>query len=541
MQGRMAGARGALAGLRGDLFGGLTAGVVALPLALAFGVASGAGAAAGLYGAIVLGLVAALLGGTRMQISGPTGPMTVVFASALVAVGGDLGLAMAVVLVGGLTQIALGVLRSGGLIRFIPYPVVSGFMSGVGVIIVLLQTAPLLGAAPQSSPLAAVLGLPGLLPQLEGEALLLGFLTLLVVFRTPMVVSRIVPAPLVALISMTALSVAAGFSVPVIGEIPAGLPALVLPKFSLETWTTALVLGTTLGVLGAIDSLLTSLVADSVTRTRHQSNRELVGQGVGNLLCAFVGGLPGAGATMRTVVNIKSGGRGRASGVVHSLFLLALLLGLGPLASQIPLAVLAGILIKVGVDILDYRLLRLLPNAPRADVAVMAAVFLLTVLVNLIVAVGVGVVLSMGLIIHRLVRQARFQVRPLPLPHDEGADDRGASAEMDSGIRVIEIDGAFFFGSASQLLDRVDQIIGTRIAVFDCSRVPFMDLSAQFTLEEMIERLRSQDIEALVVVPPALHAQLQRLRAPQLPVEILRDDLAEALAEARARVAAQPG
>ena len=291
--------------LRGDFFGGLTAGVVALPLALAFGVASGAGAAAGLYGAIVLGLVAALCGGTRVQISGPTGPMTVVFASALLAVGGDIGLAMAAVLVGGLVQIALGLLRAGGMVRFIPYPVVSGFMSGVGVIIVLLQTAPLLGATPQPSPLGAALALPDVIAAFNGQALLLGFLTLLVVFRMPMVVSRIVPAPLVALIAMTALSVAAGFSVPVIGDIPAGLPDLMLPSVSLETWTTVLVLGITLGMLGAIDSLLTSLVADSITRTRHQSNRELIGQGLGNLLCAFVGGLPGAGATMRTVVNIK--------------------------------------------------------------------------------------------------------------------------------------------------------------------------------------------------------------------------------------------
>ena len=206
--------------LQGDFFGGLTAGVVALPLALAFGVASGAGAAAGLYGAIVLGLVAALLGGTRMQISGPTGPMTVVFASALAVVGGDVAVAMAAVMIGGLVQIGLGLLRAGGLVRFIPYPVVSGFMSGIGVIIILLQSAPLVGAPTSSAPLAAVIGLPGVLAQVNGEALLLGFFTLLIVFRTPMAVSRIVPAPLVALVAMTALAVAAGFSVPVIGDIP---------------------------------------------------------------------------------------------------------------------------------------------------------------------------------------------------------------------------------------------------------------------------------------------------------------------------------
>jgi SulP family sulfate permease len=279
-------------------------------------------------------------------------------------------------------------------------------------------------------------------------------------------------------------------------------------------------------------------VADSITRTRHHSNRELIGQGIGNLLCAFAGGLPGAGATMRTVVNIKSGGRGRLSGVVHALFLLALLLGLGPLAERIPLAVLAGILIKVGVDILDYRMLRLVRTAPRADVAVMAAVFVLTVLVDLIVAVGAGVVLSMMLIIHQLVRQTKFRVRPLH--RDPIADNTRVDADLESGIRVIEIDGAFFFGSASQLLDRVDQVIGTRVAVFDCSRVPFMDLSAQFALEEMIERLNAQSIAVRVVVPPAIHQQLLRLCAPQLPAGILRDDLETALAEARSLVT-QPG
>ena len=520
----------ALSRVRGDVFGGLTAGVVALPLALAFGVASGAGAAAGLYGAIALGLAAALLGGTRMQISGPTGPMTVVFASALVALGGDLAMALGAVLVGGLVQVGLGLLKAGGLVRFIPYPVVSGFMSGIGTIIILLQIAPLLGVGPLASPLAAVIALPKTLVGLDAQALLLSFLTLVLVFRTPMAVSRLVPAPLVALIAMTALSVTAGFDVPVIGHIPMGLPELQLPAFSVEAWTTIMVLGVTLGVLGAIDSLLTSLVADSITRTRHDSDRELIGQGVGNMLCAFVGGLPGAGATMRTVVNIKSGGRGRLSGVVHALFLLALLLGAAPLASQIPLAVLAGILVKVGVDILDYRMLKLLRTAPRTDVMVMGAVFGLTVLVDLIVAVGAGVMLSMMLIIHQLSRQASLRVWPL---ERGGEAPAGANADLESGVRVVEVGGPFFFGSTSQLLDRVDEVIGTRAAVFDCSRVPFMDLSAQFALEDMVERLKAQSIAVFVVVPPAIHAQLLRLRAPQLPAAVLYDDLDAALQQAR--------
>lgn len=508
---------------RGDLFGGVTAGVVALPLALAFGVASGAGAAAGLYGAIALGLVAALAGGTRMQISGPTGPMTVVFASVLLAVGNNMALAMAAVLIGGLLQIAMGMLRAGGLVRFIPYPVVSGFMSGIGVIIILIQFAPSIGAPPPHSPPEALLRLPATLTAFNGQACLLAALTLLIVFLAPVRVSRIVPAPLIALIGMTLLSVLLGLNVPVIGEIPLGLPALHLPTLSLETWTTVLILGLTLALLGSIDSLLTSLVADSITRTRHQPNRELIGQGLGNMLCAFVGGLPGAGATMRTVVNIKSGGSGRLSGVVHALFLLALLLGAAPLATDVPLAVLAGILIKVGVDILDYRLLKRLRNAPRADVLVMSTVFCLTVFVDLIVAVGAGVVLSMGLIIHSLIRQASFRVWPAAA---------GTGSSMEGQVRVIEIGGPFFFGSASQLVERVDPVIGTRAVVFDCSRVPFMDLSAEFALEEMVEGLAAQSITSYVVVPEAIRTQLLALASTTLTPQILMPDLAAALTAA---------
>ena len=517
------------AGLKGDIFGGLTAGVVALPLALAFGVASGVGAAAGLYGAIALGLLAAVFGGTRMQISGPTGPMTVVFAATLVAVGGDVAMAMAAVLVGGLGQILLGVLRAGGLVRFIPYPVVSGFMSGIGVIIILLQIAPLLGAAPTSSPIKALLAVPETLAAINLQAVILAVGSLAIVFLTPVRLGRIIPPPLIALILMTLLSVMGGFSVPVIGEIPMGLPDLAMPQFSLETWTTVLSLGATLALLGSIDSLLTSLVADSITRTRHDSNRELVGQGLGNILCAFVGGLPGAGATMRTVVNIKAGGSGRLSGVCHALFLLALLLGAAPLASQIPLAVLAGILVKVGMDILDYRMLRLIRQAPRADVVVMGVVFCLTVFVDLIVAVGAGVILAMGLIIHRLIALSSVDVWP-----DEEDASVPDGSTMRGKVRVLEIRGAFFFGSASRLIDRVDHLLGTRAVVINCRRVPFMDLSAIFTLEEMVENLKTQEIAVFVVVPEAIRDQLLILKAPNLPAEMLYTAYEPAKAAARA-------
>jgi len=350
---------------RGDFFGGLTAGVVALPLALAFGVASGFGAVAGLYGAIALGFFAALLGGTSTQVSGPTGPMTVIFAAAIVAFPGDATAVLGVVFLAGILQIAFGFMKVGVFIRYMPYPVISGFMSGIGVIIILLQLHPLLGAASVGSPLQAVLNLPASISSVNLYSLVLALITMAIVFLTPARISRVVPSPLLALLGGSLVSIMFNFPVAVIGEIPSGLPEFALPLFSVALLPKIIPMALALAVLGVIDSLLTSVVADSMTKTRHNSNQELIGQGMGNILASLIGGLPGAGATMRTVVNVKAGGTTRISGMTHSLFLLAILLGLGRYAALIPLPVLAGILMKVGVDILDYRLLRMVKRVPR--------------------------------------------------------------------------------------------------------------------------------------------------------------------------------
>lgn len=494
--------------LKGDLFGGITAGIIALPLALAFGVASGAGAAAGLYGAIVLGFVAAIFGGTRAQISGPTGPMTVVFASALTAFGGSLEMAMAVVLVGGLLQIIFGLLRTGTLIHFIPYPVISGFMSGIGVIIIILQIAPLLGVAGESSPINALFQMISTVQNINIQAFLLGLLTLLILFTTPVKISRVIPSPLLALLFVTPISLLAGFQVPEIGQIPMGLPKVTLPHFSLEQWSTIFTLGLTLALLGSLDSLLTSLVTDSITQTRHRSNRELFGQGLGNMLCAFVGGLPGAGATMRTVVNVRSGGKTQLSGMIHALFLLTLLLGLAPLATHIPLSVLAGILIKVGIDILDYRMLKLIKTAPKSDILIMLTVFSLTVLVDLVIAVGAGVVLAMVILTRRMAKEADIRFDDKNGHHFHDVEKVGA------GVRVIHVKGPLFFGSASQVLDRmetVDRFIDTRQIIIDCRKVDYMDLTAIFGLESMVERLLHHKIEVRVVTNPVLRDQILNL------------------------------
>ncbi|PLY06889.1 MAG: SulP family inorganic anion transporter [Desulfuromonas sp.] len=495
----------------GDLFGGITASVIALPLALAFGVASGAGAQAGLYGAIILGFVAALAGGTKVQISGPTGPMTVVAAATLVMFKGDISLLMAAVLLTGLFQIALGLLKVGKFVKFVPYPVISGFMSGIGVIIILLQINPLVGIAGVNSPLAAVKALTGLSSSYQVDAVYVGILALLIVFFTPKKLARIVPTPLLALVAVTVLTRLVGFEVPTIGDIPSGLPDFRLPTFSAEHLTAIVSAGLSLAVLGSIDSLLTSLVADSITKTEHNSNRELIGQGLGNTLTAFFGGIPGAGATMRTVVNVKSGGRTRLSGMLHALILLAILLGLGTYAALVPLAVLAAILIKVGIDIVDYRFFKIIRQAPKHDLVVMATVLLLTVFVDLIMAVGVGVVLASILLTVRVTSQVKSTVSDMEVDVAHIADCSDLEGRNSFLIRVVNIDGPFFFGSTSQLVGQVGAMLGTRAVVFNCLAVPFIDLSAFFALGEIILKLKGNGIVPFIVVSEELRAKMLRL------------------------------
>jgi len=478
----------------GNLYGGIVAAIIALPLAIAFGIASGLGAAAGLYGAIFLGFFAALFGGTKTQISGPTGPMTVVVASVIPVFAHNPALLFGTFLLAGLFQLLFGLLRLGSAVRYIPYPVISGFMNGIGIIIIVLQFNTALGVAGNSSVMGALLSIPSALQQLNPAALLLALASLAIVLLTPMRISKIVPSPLVALVLLSIASHLLGLNVATVSDIPTGLPTFTLPEFSLEQLSFMVTSALTLAVLGSIDSLLTSIVADSITRQKHDSNRELIGQGIGNAAASFFGGLPGAGATMRTVINIKSGAVGRLSGAVHALFLLLILLALSPLAEYIPLSVLAGILIKVGLDILDYRMLGHLKNAPRHDLAVMVAVFLLTVFVDLIVAVAVGVILASLLIIYRLTKGVKVDISGVT-ELKEGSGDR----ITDEGIRIVNITGPFFFGSTSQIIESVEKIYAVRAVIIDCSRVPFMDLSAVYALSDTIANLRSMGSMVYIV------------------------------------------
>ncbi len=483
-----------LSNVRGDLFGGVTAGIVALPLALGFGVTSGLenGAAIGMYGAIAVGIVAAIFGGTASQISGPTGPMTVVVAGLAGGLTGEPAWIFVMVALAGVIQIMMGVLRLGGLINYVPYPVLSGFMSGIGVIVIMLQFGALLGHAPSSSPLVAMLSLPDHLSSVDFTALLLGLSTIAIIYATPRITS-VVPGTLVALVLVTIVSVFVPGEIPRIGTIPRGLPEIRLPELTLEGFRLIAFPALALAVIGAIDSLLTSLVADNVTKTRHDSNQELIGQGLGNTLAGLIGGLPGAGATMRTVVNVRSGGRERLSGIVHGLLLLSLLLTLGPLAEQIPNAVLAGILLTVGVGIVDKRGLGHVRHAPPGDAAIMLLVLGMTVFVDLMWAVAAGMVLASMIFVKRLSDMDPAAQTPLMEVASRDFDPPPAAPEVLEGVYLVELNGSLFFGNAGPMQRKLEGLTEAKAVVIDMNDVPYIDQSGAYALADLIEDLVHHD------------------------------------------------
>lgn len=466
--------------MKGDLVGGLTASIIALPLALAFGIASGLGASAGLWGAIILGFFAALFGGTKTQISGPTGPMTVISASIVLLFKDDFSSIMSIFALAGAFQIIFGVLKIGGFVKYIPYPVISGFMSGIGIIIIILQLNPMLGQTSVGNVLTAVLSMPSALINTNILSLVLSLATLAILYLSPKKLAAIIPTPLIALFVLSPIAYFLDLNVATIGDIPRSMPSFALPLPDLAKLPIIIGYAAMLALLGSIDSLLTSLVADSITKTKHKSNQELIAQGLGNTIVSFFGALVGAGATMRTVVNVKSGGHSRLSGVFHSIFLVLILLIFADFVSFVPLAVLSGILIKVGIDILDYRLLKSLKDAPKEDLFVMVVVFLLTVFVDLIFAVGLGVVLSSLLLVSRITKASGVNI-------DEQTKQESEENRIEKNVRIISVTGAFFFGSTAKVLDFTKDIVDVKTLIIDISSVPFVDLSAIFALEEMID------------------------------------------------------
>jgi SulP family sulfate permease len=510
--------------LRGDFFGGLTAAVVALPLALAFGVASGAGPIAGLYGAIFVGFFAALFGGTPAQVSGPTGPMTVIAASVIAEYAHSPAMAFTVIVMAGGFMILFGLLRLGQYIRLVPYPVISGFMSGIGCIIVIIQLGPLFGhVGSGANPLAALARLPQQMGTLSTAALALGLLTLLIVYLTPPRINRLLPAPLIALFLCTLAGTWLLTDSPTIGEIPTGLPSPQLPTLDLDALPMMINSALTLAALGAIDSLLTSLVADNITRTRHESNRELVGQGIGNMVAGLMGGLPGAGATMRTVVNVRAGGRTPLSGMIHALVLLGVALGLGGLAAYIPHAVLAGILLKVGTDIIDWNYLRRLRHAPRGEVLLMVTVLLLTVMVDLITAVAVGVVMASLQFVQKM--SVLQQKSIVGLRQGQQAQAAGLGLEeqrlieaSEGKVVVFRLSGPMSFGAAQSMSRSLSITESFKVMVLDLSDVPLLDGSAAMAIEEIVDHAKHAGAEVFLVglQPPVgrllnRHGLLRRL------------------------------
>jgi len=569
---------------KGDLFGGITAGIVALPLALAFGVSSGLGPSAGLYGAIFLSFFAALFGGTSTQISGPTAPMTavsmVVIAGIIAANDGDVSKALpailTVFLLAGLMQVGLGVLGIGKYIRYIPYPVVSGFMTAIGVIILVTQILPSLGYYPKedvafvnefkpqaqevilenilkkeagegilvlenfketivraeqitdadilkesktlaSKEASGVLGalkvLPRALQNINRLELLLALGTILIIYGFKRITTK-VPSTLAALVVMSGIAVGFGLDYRAIETIPGGFPIpnlSILTEFQFGSITPYIFTALTLALLGAIDSLLTSVVADNMTKTKHKPNKELIGQGIGNSIGAIFGGIPGAGATIRTVVNINSGGKTRLSGMVAGLMLLVILLGLGPIASQIPAAVLAGILITVGIGVMDYKGLKAIPSLPRdikigplklsSEVLIMLVVLLLSTFWNLVFAVGIGLIIASLMFMKKIgdVAAERSDVKSLK-KEKNWSDEKNFPEELKEKVYIKHIKGPLFFGTTSDFHSLSQQIPSTAtIVIIRLDRMPYMDQSGLYAMEDVLQELNNNNVRVLFV------------------------------------------
>ena len=560
--------------LKGDIYGGVTAGIVALPLALAFGVSSGLGPSAGLYGAIFVGFFAALFGGTNTQISGPTAPMTavsmVVIAGILATFNGDVSKALpailGVFLLAGLMQIALGVLGLGKYIKYIPYPVVSGFMTAIGIIILITQILPAVGYYPKedvefvnqfkpyaeevildnilkdeagegvlvlhdfeetikraayitqdqiikesqtlagkeaSGVIGAIKTLPRALQHVNWLELMLALGTIIIIYGFKRISTK-VPSTLVALVVMSAIAVGFGLDYRPIEEIPSGLPIpdfRVFTEFSFTSILPYVFSALTLALLGTIDTLLTSVVADNMTKTKHLPNKELIGQGIGNSIAALFGGIPGAGATIRTVVNIKAGGKTRLSGMMAGLMLLIVLLALGPIASQIPAAVLAGILITVGIGVMDYKGLKAIPHMPRPEVVIMFVVLILASVWNLVYAVGIGLIIASLMFMKEIgdLTAERSKVSSLS-ENQERSDLINLPESMKELITVKQIKGPLFFGSTSEFQQLAQQIPSeSDIIIFKMGRMPYMDQSGLYAMEDVLIDLVKQGKKVLLV------------------------------------------
>ncbi|MEQ9667745.1 bicarbonate transporter BicA [Coleofasciculus sp. G2-EDA-02] len=547
--------------LQGDIFGGLTAAIIALPMALAFGVASGAGAAAGLWGAVLVGFFAALFGGTPTLISEPTGPMTVVMTAIIAkltvtADSPEQGMAMAftVVMMAGIIQIVLGALRLGRYVTLMPYTVVSGFMSGIGFILVILQLGPFLGqASPKGGILGTVQNIGTLLQNIKPGETALAVLTVAILVLMPILVRQLVPSnirkfiPPPQLVALVVGTVVALYAFPLmddirrIGEIPTGLPTLQVPTFSATQFQSMLIDALVLGMLGCIDALLTSVVADSLTRTQHDSNKELIGQGIGNLMSGLFGGIAGAGATMGTVVNIQTGARTAVSGLTRALILLVVILGAANLTAWIPMAVLAGIALKVGIDIIDWGFLKRAHQVSIKAAMIMYGVIILTVFVDLIVAVGIGVFVANLLTIERLSKVQANDVKTITDADDAiqmSAEEKELIDQADGRILLFHLSGPMIFGVSKAISRQHNAMADHDVLIVDLSDVPHLGVTSSLAIENAIQEAIDKGRQVFIVgATGQIKRRLQKLGILSLlPAHHLHMDRTEALRQAVAAV-----
>ncbi len=494
----------------GDVAGGLNAAIIALPQALAFGVATGFGAGAGLWGAIILCFVTGVFGTKVPMISGITGPVAIVIASIMHALNQDISAVLLIIAMAGIIQIVLSATPLLSIVKYVPYPVISGFMNGVGIIIILLQLNPLIGHPTMSNTIESVQSLFENLNSINYEAFTLGLITLLIVFIIPKRVNKILPASVVALVLCTFISIKLGFNIEKIGTISTALPSLATPSSTLHNIITYFDYAITLAVILSSESLLTGLVCDSLTKTKSSAKHIIAAQGIGNIFCSLTGMLPGSAATMRTVAAIKTGAKTRLASLVCPVVLLLFIFQFSNFVAEVPLAVLAGILIKIGYDIIDVKLLKVIKFASKEDLYVLWVVFFLTVFYNLIVAVGTGITLAALLYAKKLADNAKL-VQKTVYDKDIIKLEKKLEKDYKHKIRVVHINGQFFFGSATQIIAQFDEMLGTKYLILNYDADDLLDISAIFAFEDIILRLKDQHIRILLVIQnEKLHEQLDK-------------------------------
>mgnify|MGYP000137805803 CR=1 FL=1 len=513
--------------LQGDFFGGLTTGLVALPLALAFGVQSGMGAFAGLYAAIAIGMLAAWFGGTATLISGPTAPMTVVSAiiiATAIETNENLSIAMGTIvatfMLAGVFQLFLGLLKSGQYIRHIPYPVISGFISGIGVLLIVLQVFPFLGHPSPQKVADIFVGLPGILSQINYSAVGLAGSTIAIIYLFPKL-SKVIPSSFVALILATAASKIMGLDVTNIGNIAFDLPVFKINTLSSLNWfdfSVIILPALTLAVVGAIDTLLTSVVVDKKTKTKHNSNKEMIGQGLGNMLSAAIGGIPGAGATMRSIVNINAGGRSRISGVIHSTVLLIILFFTGNYAELIPLPVLAGILVTVGIDIINYKEIKQFIHAPRTDAVIMLMVLSLTVFIDLFQAVAIGLVMALILFMKKISvitedKPVESYVKDFTR-EKPWADEVPLPEQIQNKVFIQHFDNVIFLEFSNKLIAMTQSLPEVEIVIMRMKRVRYIDQTGVVAIKKAIIAL--QDKNRVVLITEIQHQPMDMLKKSRI-------------------------